>query len=89
MTSYAVIAEYTEIANGTAEFPEGKTWDDVESHFVKWDTLHVKFKDEREWQAFMLNSSSDSEWKRPRSVDVMHTDEDGHPDFDLEPLASE
>lgn len=89
MTSYAIIAEYTEIAEGTVEFPEGKTWDDVESHFVKWDTLHVKFKGEIEWREFELNSSSDSDWKRPRSVDVMHTDEDGCADWDRELLASE
>lgn len=89
MTSYAVIAEYIEIANGTAEFPEGKTWDDVEGHFVKWDRLHVKFKDEVAWQVFDLNSSGDSDWKRPRVADVMHLDEDGHPDFGREPLVRE
>lgn len=82
MASYAVVAEYPEFAEGIVEFPDGKTWDDVEDWYVKWDYLNLKFKDEKDWRDFALNSSGDSEWKRPKSVEVLGVDEEGYADWD-------
>lgn len=82
MTSYTVIAEYPEFAEGTVEFPEGKTWEDVEDWYVKWDCLNFKLKDEEDWREFELHSSpGEADWKRPASVNILALGEDGEPDW--------
>lgn len=49
------------------------TWDDVKDWFVKWDTLHVTFKDGAS-KEFEIDSDLDSlesiDWKRPTLVDI-------------------
>ena len=82
---YAFYAAYRVTKIGYANFPTGKTWGDVEDWYVKWDTLHVKFKESTEWQEFELNSDSwDTDWKRPDSCSVHPTDEEGGVDFNEE-----
>lgn len=88
--SYTICAEYYCNSEGSVTFPEGKSWDDVVDWFIKWDNLHVKFKNEEEWSEFPLNSdSSDSiDWKRPISATIHpYIDEDDDTDYDTE-LAS-
>lgn len=84
MATYAVVAEYYVNTVGKVEFPEGKTWDDVQSWYVKWDTLHVRFKDGSEGE-FELKSeeSGEIDWKRPTSA-VIHNEVDGEIDWDEE-----
>jgi hypothetical protein len=50
----------------------------VRDWYVKWDTLHVSFKDGTE-QQLELNSDAQPDWKRPSSVEVYELDEDGEP----------
>lgn len=85
MTAYFIEAGYSATPLSRVDFPEGKTWDDVESWYVKWDTLFVKFKDEAEWQVFSLCSDTTDciDWKRPDYVNVMSADEDEQPDYSL------
>ena len=88
MAIYAVLTTYTENAHGIAEFPDDKIWADVEDWYVKWDYLHVKFKGEEEWRELALDSTGESDWKRPASTEVMYLADDGYPDWDRETLAT-
>ena len=82
---YAISNSYNSTTVGYVKFPEGKTWDDVDDWYVKWDTLNVQFKGEHEWQGFELNSDSgEIDWKRPNSTSVHPTDEEGNPDYNEE-----
>lgn len=87
--TYAIAAAYTTCATGNVTFPEGKTWADVDDHYVKWDTLHVRFKGETDWEEYPLDSdeSDGTDWKRPHSYTVLETDEYGYPDYDAPSLA--
>lgn len=79
---YAVEATYITKALGFVEFDE-ETWDDVEDWYIKWDTLHVKFKGQSEWCEYELNSDAtdSTDWKRPGNVTVYNTDGDGLIDY--------
>jgi hypothetical protein len=80
---YAISACYSAGTVGFVDFPEGKTWDDVRDWYVKWDILHVSFKGTDEWVEFSLDSDNDDtiDWKRPISVSVSPTDENGDADY--------
>lgn len=79
---YAIQATYITEAIGFVLFEE-ETWDDVEDWYIKWDTLHVKFKGQNEWREYELNSDSTdgTDWKRPKNVTVYNTDTDGLIDY--------
>jgi len=47
-TIYHVACTYQAGTLAAVEFPEGRSWDDVTHWYVKWDTLHVLFSDEKE-----------------------------------------
>lgn len=83
---YAISASYDAGTVGFVDFPEGKTWDDVQDWYVKWDNLHVQFKGADAWVEFSLNSGSldVSNWKRPVTVTVHSTDEEGKVDYGKE-----
>jgi len=85
MSKYWVEATYTTGVQGTVAFPEGKSWDDVQDWYIKWDYLHALFKGEKMYREFPLNSDSSgdsTDWKRPNTVTVLASDEDGDPDYD-------
>ena len=79
MNKYTISATYSAGTNGTVTFPEGKSWDDVKDWYVKWDTLHVQFKDSTEWEEMPLESGVDDiiDWKRPDSVSVYPESDEG------------
>ena len=63
----------------------GKTWDDVEDWYVKWDRLNVKFKGASTWSEFELNSDSlEIDWKRPTSTTVYGLTDDDCCDYSKE-----
>lgn len=84
MTTFTIEASYCTGATGKVEFPDGKTWDDVEDWYVKWDTLYVKFKCDEDWVEFGLNSdnSDGTDWKRPLNVTIYPKNEDGGTDYE-------
>lgn len=82
MAKYAVQATYYESTNGYAEFPEGKSWEDVEDHYVKWDCLWVKFKGTEDYLEIPLSSEGGSDWKRPINYEIRAVDADGEIDWD-------
>jgi hypothetical protein len=92
MTKYWVETTYSAGAQGTVTFPDGKTWEDVESWFIKRDYLHVLFKGENDYRELCLNSDNSPEmtdWKRPNTVTVLASDELGDPDYDTVVAESE
>ena len=63
--------------SSSVEFPEGKTWDDVATWGVKWDTLYVTLKDGTEFEKALHSDSTDAiDWKWPTSVGVYAIDEE-------------
>lgn len=85
--NYCIISHLGCSAEGRVVLPAEKNWDDIQQWYVKWDTLHVLFKGEKEFREFCLNSylgDGGIDWKRPDSISVYAEDEDGYPDFDNE-----
>lgn len=64
----------------TVSLPDGRLWKDVESWFVKWDTLHVKFADATDYLPIELESETMDvvDWKRPMKVHVLASDDETH-----------
>ena len=85
MAKITIAASYHTGAESTIELPDGKVWGDVEDWYVKWDTLHFKFKGEDDWREKSLNScSTDStDWKRPINV-AIYPVTDGYADYNTE-----
>ena len=87
MKKYCVSATYSTGAQGFVTFPDGKTWEDVEDWYVKWDTLWVQWSGgPEEYEEFSLNSdtSDSTDWKRPIDVSVYAVDADGDVDYNEE-----
>ena len=67
----SINANYVQTVNIEIDLPNGKTWDDVDNFFVKWGTLNIQFKGEKEYHEFeMDNEPSECNWKNPDSVTV-------------------
>ena len=45
----AISLTYMAHCGADVTLPERHTWDDVESWFIKWDTLHIEWKDGTRW----------------------------------------
>jgi hypothetical protein len=74
---------YTFSAVEPVEFPEGKSWDDVESYYVRWGDLHVFWKDGSQWMTHLEGPTLENvDWKRPDEVTVYASDTQGSPDFE-------
>lgn len=84
MTKYFIEAEYSACEVSEIDFPEGKTWEDVEDWCIKWRTLHVFFKGTDDWCEFDLstNLNDTTNWKRPVRTSIYPEDEDGEPNYD-------
>lgn len=92
MSKIFISAQYNMGAESYVNFPDDKTWGDVEAWFVKWNNLHVKFKGDSEWQEFEASEpdTADSvDWKRPSFVSIHPADEDDRCDYDTELDSSE
>ncbi len=77
VNSYAVLCEYHYDENSIVEFPEGKSWEDVETHDIKCGTLFVQFKGEPEMKEFSLSSDYDIDYKRPEDYSIRKVDGKG------------
>lgn len=78
MATYALSAQYYAGAVGSVELPEGKTWEDIEEWYVKWDVLHFKLKEEEAWKEVELGFGAVDivDWKHPISIGVYGTTDD-------------
>lgn len=85
--NYCIVSQLGCSVGGRVVLPAEKNWDDIQQWYVKWDTLHVLFKGEKEFREFCLNSYLEDggiDWKRPTNISVYAEDEDGYPDYDNE-----
>lgn len=91
MEKLVITTEYALCIHTTFELPEGKTWDDVEEHWVKWGTLNLTFKDGTTKQIEEANAdmAEDVDWKRPSSFTIRRCDANGNTDWDSDPLVEE
>jgi hypothetical protein len=65
-------------ATATVELPDGKTWDDIEHWFIKWDTLYLQFFGSEEVHELSLDSGGgDVDWQRPLTTEVFEAGESG------------
>lgn len=68
------------------DFPEGRTWADVSTWYVKWDNLHITFSDGTQLDIELHSDALEAiDWKRPKSVEVLEVNEEtGEANYDLE-----
>lgn len=87
-TEIAVLTDYIGSSYTRVELPRNKTWEDVESHYIKWHTLHILFKGNTEYVEFPLNEEMELDQKRPASFAIhSYTSDNEYIDWDKEPLA--
>lgn len=75
---YTISCTYITYTEARVTLPDGKTWEDVKEHYIKWDTLHVLLKGSDDWIEIELESagSADTDWKRPWGVEITTCPED-------------
>lgn len=82
---YQIECTYLAGPTATVELPDGKTWDDVASWYVKWDTMNIVFKDGTELNEDLNSTSLEVvDWKRPTSVSIYAIDPDGKTNYEKE-----
>lgn len=70
-TRITVEIQYVTYGNITLDLPDGKTWDDVDDWFIKWDVLHVIWKDDTAWLKDLNTNFSDGvDCKRPMATAI-------------------
>ena len=72
--TYVIEATYPTTTSAEITLPEGKTWDDVKSWYIKWDTIHILFNDTDNYFEISLDSDDLSVhgegFKRPLEASV-------------------
>jgi hypothetical protein len=87
-TELAVLTDYIGSSYTSIELPDNKTWDDVESHYIKWHTLRILFKGDTEYVEFPLNDEIELDQKRPANFAIRsYTSDNVSIDWDEEPLS--
>ena len=76
---FQVEASYVTTVSGTVALPDGRDWEtDVKGYYVKWNEIHIEFKDGSEYSAVIDRNIDEAEidTKRPSSTVIYSTDED-------------
>jgi hypothetical protein len=56
-------------SNSSVELEQ--SWEEVRDWYIKWDTLHITYKDGSEQELELDSDSTDqTDWKRPTSVEI-------------------
>jgi hypothetical protein len=80
MKTFQFHAAYYAGTMGQVDLPIDN-WDEIDSWYVKWDTLFYCLKSDPD-KVHEVNLNSDTmdiiDWKRPMSVDVQLVDDDGN-----------
>ena len=65
-----VSAEYMIGGLAEIELPAGKTWNDVDEFWVKWDTAHIVFKDGTKIEDELNSHEGEADMKWPITCKV-------------------
>jgi hypothetical protein len=77
MTTLRVDREYTFWGSDDIELPDGKTFKNVASYYVKWETFFYRFHGEEEFREVQLRCDpSEMDMKHPRTVEVQDVTEE-------------
>tara|TARA_Y100000389_G_scaffold148757_1_gene147936 strand:+ start:644 stop:898 length:255 start_codon:yes stop_codon:yes gene_type:complete len=71
-----VDTQYTMAYETEIDLPEGKTWEDVKSWYIKYHSLSVVFNDETT-EEHNLDDNGWEDSKRPDGIQIYKIDEDG------------
>jgi len=69
-TTVYVSVEYSIGGLLEVELPDGRTWDDVDEFWVKWDTAHILFKDGTKFEDEIGTDAANADYKRPLATQV-------------------
>ncbi|WP_299315980.1 hypothetical protein [uncultured Halomonas sp.] len=72
ITTIRVTAEYVVCTETEITLPEGRTWADIQSWYIKWNTFHATFRDGRKF-VYVLNDVTPDD-KYPDSYGVSDLD---------------
>jgi hypothetical protein len=72
-----VDTQYTMAYETEIDLPEGKTWEDVKSWYIKYHSLSVVFNDET-IEEHNLDDNGWEDSKRPDGIQIYKIDEDGN-----------
>ena len=77
---FAVVCWYNCYSMSTVSLPDGRTWGDIESWYVKFNTFHYVFKGETKWREIDLGDVSIANvyLQRPTDVEIERVGEDGY-----------
>jgi hypothetical protein len=72
-----VDTQYTMAYETEINLPEGKTWEDVKSWYIKYHSLSVVFNDDTTVEHY-LDDDGWEDSKRPDGIQIYKIDEDGN-----------
>ena len=70
-----IVPTYIASISTEIELPEGKTWEDVDQWWIKWNTIHITFNDGTEHDDELDYGTDIIDWKRPANVVVYDNNE--------------
>jgi len=75
---YGVYCTYYAGGGSSVELPDGKTWDDVEYWYIKWDILFYKLKGDKKLyeEVLHIDVAEGIDFKRPVTTEIHKLDED-------------
>jgi hypothetical protein len=69
-----VECEYYCSVNSIVDLPEGRSYKDIDSMYVKWGTIHIAWNDGSEWSRDMSETDDPNvDYKRPNETRVFTT----------------
>ena len=72
-----VDTQYTMAYETEINLPEGKTWEDVKSWYIKYHSLSVVFNDDTTVEHYLDDDGWENS-KRPDDIQIYKIDEDGN-----------
>ena len=72
-----VDTQYTMAYETEIDLPEGKTWEDIKSWYIKYHSLSVVFNDETT-EEHNLDDNGWEDSKRPDGIQIYKIDENGN-----------
>ena len=82
MSTYDIELTYNAYSSTRITLPEGKSWDDMEDWYVKWNTLNFRLKGEDGYREIDLTIDIHTDTMRPSYTCIVPVDDDGVADYD-------